>query len=478
MLSLVLALMLQQSSSPAVERTASLADVVARAKLELAEERARVRDEEATLVTNRDAAQAELDESADRYVELAGAIEQKTRTLHALDSERTALRASAAAARATFTAARELLRVAHAQLADLVAALPPGEAREDQRADLDRLARALAGEAAQPFDVAPFLHVTASLLAEGRSVAQFEHAVRNADGVVEPARMLRAGMICTAYRTLSSGRIGEVFAAPPPASGYRFSEALPDWARAVWQRAFEAAPAASAALELPIDVTQQLTPDRRQSQRTLLELLRAGGLTMIPLSMVAVVAVLVMLERAITLGVWAGSSERAIEAVLEHCRHGRVQQAAALSRRGRGTVLRALAAALREHTLGRAQMQEAVVEAVLQDTPKLERCLPLLAVLAGVSPMLGLLGTVTGMITTFDMIRLFGSGDPKVMAGGVSEALVATASGLVIAIPILLLHSWSSGRADRILADTERHATALIHALGTSAEVADARPVA
>ena len=110
-------------------------------------------------------------------------------------------------------------------------------------------------------------------------------------------------------------------------------------------------------------------------------------------------------------------------------------------------------------------MEEAVLEAVLHETPVLERFLPMLAVLAGVAPMLGLLGTVTGMISTFDTIRMFGSGDPGLMAGGISEALIATASGLVVAIPLLLCHSWFSGRVDRVLADAQRHSTTLVNIL-------------
>ncbi|NMD36131.1 MAG: MotA/TolQ/ExbB proton channel family protein, partial [Planctomycetes bacterium] len=110
----------------------------------------------------------------------------------------------------------------------------------------------------------------------------------------------------------------------------------------------------------------------------------------------------------------------------------------------------------------RKGMEEAVLAAVLKETPALERFLAMLAVLAGVAPLLGLLGTVMGMIATFDVIRVFGSGEPGLMAGGISEALVATATGLVIAIPILVFHSVFAGRADRILADVQRHGSSLV----------------
>jgi len=80
-------------------------------------------------------------------------------------------------------------------------------------------------------------------------------------------------------------------------------------------------------------------------------------------------------------------------------------------------------------------------EAVLAEIPALERGNSLIKLLAAIAPLLGLLGTVTGMILTFQAISLFGSGDPKLMAGGISQALVTTVLGLVVAIPLLFSHS-------------------------------------
>ena len=81
------------------------------------------------------------------------------------------------------------------------------------------------------------------------------------------------------------------------------------------------------------------------------------------------------------------------------------------------------------------------------------------------APLLGLLGTVTGMISTFNTITIFGSGQPRLMAGGISEALLTTATGLTIAIPVLLIHSFLSSRSDKLIADTERFAATLLNLL-------------
>lgn len=86
-------------------------------------------------------------------------------------------------------------------------------------------------------------------------------------------------------------------------------------------------------------------------------------------------------------------------------------------------------------------MQYKLDEAVLVEVPALERGHNFIKLLAAISPLLGLLGTVTGMILTFQAISLFGSGDPKLMASGISQALVTTVLGLVVAIPLLFGHS-------------------------------------
>jgi biopolymer transport protein ExbB len=103
-----------------------------------------------------------------------------------------------------------------------------------------------------------------------------------------------------------------------------------------------------------------------------------------------------------------------------------------------------------------------VEEALNDERGKLERALPFLKLVAAIAPMLGLLGTVTGMIETFQAIALHGSGDPKLMSGGISQALVTTVQGLVTAIPILLLHSLLVGKCQNLGNLLETHAAAAL----------------
>lgn len=103
-----------------------------------------------------------------------------------------------------------------------------------------------------------------------------------------------------------------------------------------------------------------------------------------------------------------------------------------------------------------------MAEAVLSETPKLESGLTLLKIIAAVAPLMGLLGTVTGMIITFQAITIFGAGDPKAMAGGISSALVTTVLGLLVAIPTVLLHTVVNGRAQGIIHVLNEQATGIV----------------
>lgn len=103
-------------------------------------------------------------------------------------------------------------------------------------------------------------------------------------------------------------------------------------------------------------------------------------------------------------------------------------------------------------------------EIVMVSAERLRRGLPALAIFAAVSPLLGLLGTVTGMIETFQVITLFGAGDPRLMSGGISQALITTQLGLSVAIPLLLIHSFLQGRVDTLITRLDEAAAELFAA--------------
>ena len=101
-------------------------------------------------------------------------------------------------------------------------------------------------------------------------------------------------------------------------------------------------------------------------------------------------------------------------------------------------------------------VEEIIYEQMIDVQSKLQKWLPFIAVTAAIAPLLGLLGTVSGMISTFSALSVVGTGDPKLLSGGISEALVTTLFGLVVAIPALILHSLLSRRSQGIIQTTEK----------------------
>jgi biopolymer transport protein ExbB len=136
-------------------------------------------------------------------------------------------------------------------------------------------------------------------------------------------------------------------------------------------------------------------------------------------------------------------------------------------------VARVLAAGLGCCHMPREAMENALQEAILREVPAMERFLSTLGMLAAIAPLLGLLGTVTGMIDTFHVITLYGTGDPRMMSGGISVALVTTMLGLAVAIPIMLAHTLLSRVADRHIGQMEEKAVALVNIVEKSREAAN-----
>jgi biopolymer transport protein ExbB len=129
----------------------------------------------------------------------------------------------------------------------------------------------------------------------------------------------------------------------------------------------------------------------------------------------------------------------------------------------RKPVIRVLKAGLEYCRVPREDMENALQEAILKEVPPMERFLSTLGMLAAIAPLLGLLGTVTGMIDTFHVMTQYGTGDPRMMSRGISVALVTTMLGLSVAIPIMLAHTLLSRAVDNIIAQMEEKAVALVN---------------
>ncbi|MCI0451305.1 MAG: MotA/TolQ/ExbB proton channel family protein [Candidatus Latescibacteria bacterium] len=124
-------------------------------------------------------------------------------------------------------------------------------------------------------------------------------------------------------------------------------------------------------------------------------------------------------------------------------------------------VLNVLREGVRARREDRETLESVLQESILREMPRLERGVSIMAVLGAIAPLLGLLGTVTGMITTFQVITLYGTGDPKLMSSGISEALVATKWGLCVAVPTMLIHTLLARRVHGVVSDMEEKAVTL-----------------
>ncbi len=197
--------------------------------------------------------------------------------------------------------------------------------------------------------------------------------------------------------------------------------------------------------------------------QSLYEKIAAGGWVMVPLLGIGVCALLVAFFKWIQLSRIRLATERDLQTVLRHLEDREQERALAHARSIRGIAGDLLATAVEHVDEKKEYIEEVLYEKMLAARTRLERGLAFLALTATVGPLMGLLGTVMGMIATFKLISSFGSGDPKVLAAGISEALIATASGMTVAIPALLLHAFLSRKAKGIIGSMEQTAVGFIN---------------
>jgi len=149
--------------------------------------------------------------------------------------------------------------------------------------------------------------------------------------------------------------------------------------------------------------------------------------------------------------------------VVEKFENCEASQALEAIKHHKGATARVIKTTIRNIKRDRAHVEDIVMESILNESTALDRYGNFILVLAAVAPLLGLLGTVAGMIATFDIITEYGTGDPKLLAGGISEALVTTMFGLIVAIPLLLIGNLLAGWAQNIKDDMEQSALHIVN---------------
>ena len=193
-----------------------------------------------------------------------------------------------------------------------------------------------------------------------------------------------------------------------------------------------------------------------------MEQLLKGGLMMIPLALSRVVAAVVAFERIFALRRSKVVPPHIAEVAELALPDRDLSVAIEVCRRNPGVFSNILLVGLESSNLPWEHAREAVLEAGRQETPHLERNLVWLETVAGVAPLLGLLGTVLGMIKTFAAIASVGLGDPTVLSAGISEAMITTATGLGIGIPALIFHNLLSARAENLVIEIEQRVSRML----------------
>ncbi|MBR4673870.1 MAG: MotA/TolQ/ExbB proton channel family protein [Victivallales bacterium] len=201
----------------------------------------------------------------------------------------------------------------------------------------------------------------------------------------------------------------------------------------------------------PTDISQGQGLYLRTTQETFFQHLAKGGPIMIPIALLGLLSLVFGLFKIIQLLLYVPSCMHLemVDRMVAVALTGKEQEAEDLAKKLHPSFRAMALAALQNREEDEEHLEMRIYEASLASQSSLEHYLSILSVSASAAPLLGLLGTVTGMIHTFRLITMFGTGDAKLLSGGISEALVTTEAGLIVAIPALLIHVWCLRRVRR-----------------------------
>jgi biopolymer transport protein ExbB len=195
------------------------------------------------------------------------------------------------------------------------------------------------------------------------------------------------------------------------------------------------------------------------------EIVVAGGIVMVPIILCSILAVAITLERLWTLREQRVVPTELTDKVWQWVENRALSDKQVMALQQHSPLGSVLAAGLANRHRERSVMIQAIEDAGRHVAHDMERFLNTLGTIAAVSPLLGLLGTVTGMIRTFKAITVAGVGNPTAMAGGIAEALITTAAGLLVAIPALFAYRYLRGRVDALVIQMEKESIKLVQAI-------------
>jgi biopolymer transport protein ExbB len=200
------------------------------------------------------------------------------------------------------------------------------------------------------------------------------------------------------------------------------------------------------------------------------EIVKSGGIVMVPIILASIIAAAIILERMWTLQRQRVLPKELTDRVWRLVESHQLQDKHIAALKQNSPLGKVLAAGLENRHRPRDVMKEAIEDTGRHVVHELERFLTALGTIAAISPLMGLLGTVFGMIRTFNSITSEGIGNPAALAGGIAEALIATAAGLTVAIPSLIGYRLLRRRVDDLVIDMEKEAIKLVQAVEEQAD--------
>jgi biopolymer transport protein ExbB len=306
-------------------------------------------------------------------------------------------------------------------------------------------------------DIRAMVETLFMIIATSSEVTLERHQIVNREGKTKKADLLLLGPFTALYRL--GEEVGFLNYSPKSGTYYALSH-LPKYRTQKLIKHYLAGESDT----VTVDISRGGALRRLTHELSLWEQIPRGGPIIWPILAILFTGILIISERIIFLLRIRSNGDNLIESIEKsaaardwhHCLEimgrekkkpmGRVLEAGILFRAGQ-----------------REELENSLQEAILKEIPAMERFLSTLGMIAAIAPLLGLLGTVTGMIDTFHIITLYGTGDPRLMSGGISEALVTTMLGLSVAIPLMLAQTLLSRSVDRHIGELEEKGITLVN---------------
>ena len=301
--------------------------------------------------------------------------------------------------------------------------------------------------------------------AKASSIQLFESSVYNESGQPVSAKILQLGLLGGIY--WSTEEAGLVYLKP---GGKHLQSVVTGLSKKQRQLLRSSTNESSEITPVLLDISQGWAIRKLGMHKNWKSFFASGGFVMYPLAAIAIIALLMIIERSIFYWLFSRSHSKLKKNIISVLINQGYGEAVKIIDTHKGPSKRFWSKCLELVQKKSARIDEAFQHVIISEIPNLERFLATLAVFAAICPLLGLLGTVSGMIKTFDVITVFGTGQHGMLSQGISEALVTTQVGLVLAIPILLAHAMLSRRSKLTIENLDQTAGVIVESIKNGPE--------